>query len=120
MRAAVIMQWNQPWQLQTLADPKPGAGQVVIRVRACGMCGTDMHVHHGHFGWLQPPLVAGHEPVGEAAQVGPGVTHLKVGDRVGVHWVQSGCGRWPSGTERGGACSPNTPTITGRGRRMRC
>jgi D-arabinose 1-dehydrogenase-like Zn-dependent alcohol dehydrogenase len=92
MRAAVITQFNQPWQLTTVPDPRPQGGQVVIRIRACGMCGTDVHVHHGYLP-VTPPIVPGHEPVGEIAEVGPGVRNLKVGDRVGVHWVQRGCGR---------------------------
>ena len=92
MRAAVITGFNQPWELKSLPDPRPQAGQVLIRVRASGMCGTDLHVHHGHFG-MTPPIVAGHEPVGEIVEVGAGVTALRVGDRVGVHWSQKGCGR---------------------------
>jgi D-arabinose 1-dehydrogenase-like Zn-dependent alcohol dehydrogenase len=93
MRAAVITEANGPWEIQERTDPRPGDGQVVIRVRACGVCGTDVHVHRGHFPPCPPPCVAGHEPVGEVAQVGPGVTTMKVGDRVGVSWVQKGCGR---------------------------
>ena len=92
MRAAVITQLNQPWELKTLPDPHPQPGQVVIKVHASGMCGTDLHVHHGRMG-LTPPIVAGHEPVGEIVEVGAGVTDLRVGDRVGVHWSQKGCGR---------------------------
>ncbi len=92
MRAAVITQFNQPWELKSLPDPRPHAGQVLIRIRASGMCGTDLHVHHGHMG-LKPPIVAGHEPVGEIVELGAGVTDLRVGDRVGVHWNQKGCGR---------------------------
>jgi D-arabinose 1-dehydrogenase-like Zn-dependent alcohol dehydrogenase len=92
MRAAVIIKYNQPWEIQKLPDPHPQAGQVLIRIRASGMCGTDLHVHHGMFP-LPTPVVAGHEPAGEIVEVGPGVTHLKVGDRVGVHWSQKGCGR---------------------------
>lgn len=92
MRAAVINRYNQPWEFQDLADPRPQAGQVLIRIHASGMCGTDLHVHHGMFP-LKPPVVAGHEPAGEIVEVGVGVTHLKVGDRVGVHWNQKGCGR---------------------------
>jgi len=75
-----------------LPDPKPGAGQVLVRVEASGMCGGDIHLHHGHFP-LTPPVVAGHEPVGQIVEVGPGVTTLRVGDRVGVSWHQRGCGR---------------------------
>jgi D-arabinose 1-dehydrogenase-like Zn-dependent alcohol dehydrogenase len=92
MRAAVITAFNQPWQFQTLPDPRPQAGQVLIKVRASGMCGTDLHVHHGVFG-LPAGIVAGHEPVGEIVELGAGVLDLRVGDRVGVHWNQKGCGR---------------------------
>ena len=92
MKAAVITEFNAPWSIQTLPDVKPQAGQVVIRVRASGMCGTDVHVHHGLFP-LQPPIVAGHEPTGEIVALGAGVTDLKLGDRVGVFWQQKGCGR---------------------------
>ena len=92
MRAAVITKFNQPWELLTLPDPRPQAGQVLIQIRASGLCGTDLHVHHGAFG-LPAPVVAGHEPVGEIVELGAGVTDLKVGDRVGVHWTQKGCGR---------------------------
>jgi D-arabinose 1-dehydrogenase-like Zn-dependent alcohol dehydrogenase len=92
MRAAVITKYNADWELKTVPDPRPSAGQVVIKIRASGMCGTDLHVHHGHFG-LPLPIVAGHEPVGEIVELGAGVTDFKVGDRVGVHWNQKGCGR---------------------------
>jgi D-arabinose 1-dehydrogenase-like Zn-dependent alcohol dehydrogenase len=92
MRAAVITEFNRPWSLQDLPDPKPKDGQVLIRIAASGMCGTDLHVHRG----LLPvglPLVAGHEPVGVIVETGPGVTGLRAGDRVGVSWDQRGCGR---------------------------
>ena len=92
MRAAVITAYNKPWELKQLPDPRPQAGQVLVRIRASGMCGTDLHVHHGMFP-LPTPLVAGHEPAGEVVEVGAGVTSLVVGDRVGVHWNQKGCGR---------------------------
>jgi D-arabinose 1-dehydrogenase-like Zn-dependent alcohol dehydrogenase len=95
MRAAVITAYNKPWELKQMPDPRPQAGQVLIRVHASGMCGTDLHVHHGMFP-LPTPLVAGHEPVGEVVEVGVGVTNLVRGDRVGVHWNQKGCGRCPA------------------------
>ena len=92
MRAAVITKYNADWEFKSLPDPRPAAGQVVIKIHASGMCGTDLHVHHGAFG-LPLPIVAGHEPVGEIVELGAGVVDFKVGDRVGVHWNQKGCGR---------------------------
>jgi D-arabinose 1-dehydrogenase-like Zn-dependent alcohol dehydrogenase len=92
MRAAVIEQFNQPWNVREVPDPRPGPGQVLIKIHASGLCYTDLHAHHGVFP-LKPPFVAGHEPAGVIAEVGPGVTDLRVGDRVGVFWNQKGCGR---------------------------
>jgi len=72
--------------------PSPGPNQVLIKIHASGICYTDVHQSHG----LLPgnfPRVLGHEPVGEIVSVGVGVTSRKVGDRVGVPWVQSSCGR---------------------------
>ena len=92
MRAAVMTQYNQPWELKTLPDPRPGDGQVLIKIEASGMCYTDIHCHHGHLP-VELPKVLGHEPVGKIVELGPGVTGFKVGDRVGVSWMQKGCGR---------------------------
>lgn len=92
MRAMVIKEFNQPWVLEEIASPKPAPGQVLIRVQYSGLCGTDIHVHHGYFP-VTPPIVAGHEPVGEVVELGAGVTELEIGDRVGVFWNQKGCGR---------------------------
>jgi D-arabinose 1-dehydrogenase-like Zn-dependent alcohol dehydrogenase len=92
MRAVLLKQYDKPWSLETVADPKPAPGQVLIRIRASGMCGTDIHVHHGHFP-LELPKVLGHEPVGEIVALGAGVLGLRPGDRVGVSWHQRGDGR---------------------------
>ncbi|NUR83478.1 MAG: alcohol dehydrogenase catalytic domain-containing protein [Nonomuraea sp.] len=94
MRAAVITRLDSPWEFQQVADPVPGPGQVVVRIRACGMCFSDVLVHHGHWP-VELPIVPGHEPVGEVAALGPGCTTLRVGDRVGVSWMQRGEGRCP-------------------------
>jgi len=95
MRAAVITKYNQPWEIMKMPDPRPAPGQVLIRIRASGMCHTDIHVHHGAFP-LPTPVVAGHEPVGEIVELGAGVTDLRVGDMVGVSWFQKGDGRCPA------------------------
>jgi D-arabinose 1-dehydrogenase-like Zn-dependent alcohol dehydrogenase len=92
MRAMTITEFNKPWELKEVPDPRPAPGQVLIRVRCSGMCGTDLHVHHGMFP-LPMPVIAGHEPAGEIVELGAGVTDLRVGDRVGVFWNQKGCGR---------------------------
>lgn len=94
MKAAVLTKLNSPWELTTLPDPKPSPGQVLIRIHASGMCGSDLHVHKGHVP-VKLPIVCGHEPVGEIIEVGAGVNGLRVGDRVGASWVQKGCGRCP-------------------------
>jgi D-arabinose 1-dehydrogenase-like Zn-dependent alcohol dehydrogenase len=92
MRAAVAVAPGQPWELREFPDPQPGPNQVVIRVRASGLCYTDVHQTRGELpGPMPRPL--GHEPAGDIVAVGSGVTTRKVGDRVGVPWTQSTCGR---------------------------
>jgi len=71
--------------------PSPGPGQVEVRVRAVGICGTDIHILNGHFPLARPPRVLGHEIAGDITAVGAGVTRLAIGDRVTVDSVV-GCG----------------------------
>jgi D-arabinose 1-dehydrogenase-like Zn-dependent alcohol dehydrogenase len=92
VKAAVITEYGKPWEMRDVPEPTPGPGQVLLRIRACGMCGAEVHIQHGHFR-LRLPCVAGHEPVGTVTALGPGVTTLREGDRVGVSWTQRGCGR---------------------------
>jgi len=92
VRASVIRQFAKPWVIEEVPRPEPGPGQVLIRVTASAFCGTDVHVHHGRLP-VQAPVVAGHQPVGVIESTGPGVTDLRVGERVGVTWFQKGCGR---------------------------
>jgi propanol-preferring alcohol dehydrogenase len=73
--------------------PRPGAGQVRIAVRCCGVCRTDLHIVDGELAHPGPPVVPGHEVVGTVAALGRGVTDLAVGDRVGVPWLGWTCGR---------------------------
>jgi len=91
MRRAILTKFDAPLALDEAPIPAPGPGQVRIRMHASGVCGTDIHVWHGHFP-VQPPIVLGHEPVGTVDALGPGVRGLAQGDRVGVSWVQRGCG----------------------------
>ena len=73
--------------------PRVGSGDVLLRVRACGVCRTDLHVLDGELPDPTLPLVLGHEIVGTVEQAGPDVTRLHVGDRVGVPWLGWACGR---------------------------
>lgn len=68
-------------ELREMPEPTPGQGEVLIEVKACGVCGTDIHVKHDRFPcW--PPVILGHEFAGEIVRLGPGVERFKVGDRV--------------------------------------
>jgi dehydrogenase len=92
MIAAVVPSVNGRWEIKEWPTPKAGSNQVVIKIHASGLCYTDVHITRGILP-TQFPRVLGHEPVGEIVEVGPGVDTRKVGDRVGVGWVQRGCGR---------------------------
>ena len=84
MRAAVAEALKAPLLLRDRPVPVAGAGEVVIQVKACGVCFTDLRVIDA-LGAAALPLVPGHEAVGVVAQVGDGVSHLSIGDRVGAH-----------------------------------
>ncbi len=81
-----------PLRLQERAVPQPGSGQVLVEVRVCGVCRTDLHVVEGELPDIKLPLVPGHQAVGVVNRVGPGVADVKVGDRVGIAWLQGTCG----------------------------
>ncbi|MFJ4772162.1 zinc-dependent alcohol dehydrogenase [Streptomyces uncialis] len=94
MRAAVVRAFREPLVIEERPDPEPGAGQVTIRVEACGLCHTDIHAAHGDWPVKpRPPFVPGHEGVGLVEALGDGVTHLAVGERVAVPWLGWACGR---------------------------
>lgn len=82
-----------PLRLSERPDPEPGPGQVRVAVQACGVCRTDLHVAEGDLEPHRPGVIPGHEVVGLIDAVGPSVTRLSVGDRVGVGWLASTCGR---------------------------
>jgi alcohol dehydrogenase, propanol-preferring len=93
MRAMVLDSAGKPLRLEErAADGVPGAGQVAIRVRACGVCRTDLHIVDGELDRPKLPLIPGHEIVGTIEALGDGVTGLAQGDRVGVPWLGWTCG----------------------------
>jgi propanol-preferring alcohol dehydrogenase len=93
MRAMVLERPGTPLVPRDLPDPVPGPGQVALRVTACGVCRTDLHVVDGDLTEPKLPLVPGHEIVGRVEAVGEGVTAFAPGDRVGVPWLGHTCGR---------------------------
>src|SRR5437867_7791167 len=92
MRAMVFDRTGDPLRLADLAEPTPEPGQVRIRVHACGVCRTDLHVLDGEFGRPRLPLVLGHQIVGTVDSVADGVEGVAIGDRIGVPWLGWTCG----------------------------
>ncbi len=94
MKAAVVTELGKPLDIRDVPVPEVGPGQVLMRVKASGVCHTDLHAAEGDWP-VKPnaPFIPGHEGVGEVAAVGAGVTHLKEGDRIGAPWLHSACGR---------------------------
>ncbi len=93
MKAAVLHGYGQPLQIEQVLVPTVGAGQILVKVAACGVCHTDLHAIDGDWPVKATlPLIPGHEGVGTVVAVGTGVTHIHEGDRVGVPWLYSACG----------------------------
>lgn len=92
MKAVVVPAARARWEMRQVDTPEPGHGQVLMRIGASGICYTDVHQTHGDLPGRFPRTL-GHEPVGEIVAVGPGVRSRRVGERVGVAWVQAGCER---------------------------
>ncbi|MCZ6470505.1 MAG: zinc-dependent alcohol dehydrogenase family protein [Gammaproteobacteria bacterium] len=102
MRAMILEKPGVPLQLLKKPDPIPGPGQVLVKISACGVCRTDLHVVDGDLPEPKLPIIPGHEIVGRVAGLGEGVDHFKLGERVGIPWLGSTCGRCSyckSGTE---------------------
>ena len=83
---------NNPLQLRDLPLPRPGHGEVLVKVHVCAVCRTDLHVIEGELPDVKRPLVPGHQVVGTVAQTGAGVIDVREGDRVGIAWLQGTCG----------------------------
>jgi len=92
VRALVLEEPGKPLELREIDDPEPGPGEVLLAVRACGVCRTDLHVVDGDLTEPVLPLVPGHQIVGTVLAVGPKVTGFAAGERVGVPWLGGSCG----------------------------
>lgn len=92
MRAMRLESVRQPLRAAEITSPVPGAGQVLIRVRACAVCRTDLHVVDGELPGPKLPLVPGHEIVGTVTERGAGANRFETGGRVGVPWLGWTCG----------------------------
>ena len=84
---------DDPLAAVDLPVPEPTEGQIRLRVRACGVCHTDLHLVEGEIALPKLPVVPGHQIVADVDALGPGVTRFAMGDRVGVPWLYSTCGR---------------------------
>jgi propanol-preferring alcohol dehydrogenase len=84
---------DNPLELVDLPAPKPAPGQVRLRVRACGVCHTDLHLVEGDIPMFKLPVVPGHQIIGRVEALGEGAGRFTVGDRVGVPWLYSTCGQ---------------------------
>jgi propanol-preferring alcohol dehydrogenase len=112
MRAMVLHAIGQPLTLETRPDPRPGPGEIRVRVEACAVCRTDLHVVDGDLADPKLPIIPGHEIVGIVDALGAGVTKPAVGMRVGIPWLGHTCGHCAycaSGAEN--LC--DTPIFTG-------
>ncbi|HZD74870.1 MAG TPA: alcohol dehydrogenase AdhP [Actinomycetota bacterium] len=93
MKAAVVKAFKQPVAIEERPIPEPGAGQVLVKIGASGLCHTDIHAANGDWPVKpNPPFVPGHEGVGIVQRVGPGVTRVTEGDRVAIPWLGWACG----------------------------
>ena len=92
MKAMQLAAPRAALKLAELPAPKPGPGQILIKVRACGVCRTDLHVVDGDLTQGKMPIIPGHEIVGTVEEKGAGVERFAAGDRVGVPWLGTTCG----------------------------
>jgi alcohol dehydrogenase, propanol-preferring len=93
MKAAVVEKFGEPLVVREIPIPTPGPGQALVEIIATGVCHTDLHAADGDWP-IKPtlPFTPGHEGAGVVVALGPGVTHLQEGDRVGIAWLHSACG----------------------------
>jgi alcohol dehydrogenase, propanol-preferring len=112
MRAMVLNQLRQPLVEEERPDPIPGPGEIRVRVEACGVCRTDLHVVDGELENPRVPIIPGHEIVGRVDALGPEVRSIELGARVGIPWLGHACGHcFYCGSGRENLC--DTPAFTG-------
>jgi alcohol dehydrogenase, propanol-preferring len=116
VRAWVVRQprpvGDRPLEAVEVPDPEPGAGEVRIIVRTCGVCRTDLHVAEGDLAPQRAAIVPGHEVVGEIDRLGPNTSRFAVGERIGIAWLRSTCGNCRS-CRRGAENLCEAPRFTG-------
>ena len=95
MQAMVLTRSGGPLQWTELPDREPGPGEIRVRVAACGVCRTDLHVLDGELPDIPLPIIPGHEIVGRIDALGAGVEGLRLGERVGLPWLGHTCGACP-------------------------
>ncbi|CAL76675.1 alcohol dehydrogenase [Bradyrhizobium sp. ORS 278] len=92
MKAAVVKAFGKPLVIEDVPVPVPGPGELLVKLKACGVCHTDLHAASGDWPVKPtPPFIPGHEAAGVVAALGAGVTDFKVGDAVGVAWLHDAC-----------------------------
>jgi propanol-preferring alcohol dehydrogenase len=92
MQAMVLEAPGRPLVLRERADPQPGPGEIRVRVSACGVCRTDLHVVDGDLPLARLPIIPGHEIVGRVDAVGAGAAEFEIGMKVGIPWLGHTCG----------------------------
>lgn len=92
MRALRIARAGAPLALEEVPQPEPGPGELRLRVAACGVCRTDLHLLDGELPGATHPITPGHQIVGRVDRLGAGVTHFAIGERIGVPWLGGTCG----------------------------
>jgi propanol-preferring alcohol dehydrogenase len=100
MQAMVLKQVGAALAWTELPDRQPGPGQIRVKIAACGVCRTDLHVVDGELPEQKVPIIPGHEIVGRIDAIGAGVEGLSLGERVGIPWLGHTCGICPYCTGR--------------------
>lgn len=97
MKAMVLKECSpieaSPLQWEDVPDPQPGPGEIRIKVKACGICRTDLHVIEGELPFPGHPVIPGHQIVGDIDLLGSGASRFQTGQRIGIAWLRHTCGR---------------------------